>query len=154
MRVDYVREMNVKKSCKYSKYESLEHLLLLFLLLSNPFMPVLPIAYYCSTAYVCLCLFACMFSFVYLLVCLLLLSHRALHLPFVDIVGRFYIYQSTLTLNFLVALVNTLNTKTHSSKERAKFSFENADAKSICYYKERMKSKLSLFLKMCRNEAL
>ena len=32
-----------------------------------------------------------------------------------------------LTLNFLVAMVNTLNTKTHSSAEVAEFSFENAD---------------------------
>ena len=39
--------------------------------------------------------------------------------------------------------MNFLNTKTHSSKERAKFSVENADVKSIHYYKERMKSKLS-----------
>ena len=48
-----------------------------------------------------------------------------------------------LTLNFLVAVVNTINTKTHSSTEIVEFSFENADAKSICYCK-RMKSKLSL----------
>ena len=40
-----------------------------------------------------------------------------------------------LTLNFLVALVNTLNTKTHSSKEMAEFCYENADAESICYCK-------------------
>ena len=38
-----------------------------------------------------------------------------------------------LTLNFLVAVVNTLNTKTHSSKELAEFTFENADVKSVCY---------------------
>ena len=38
-------------------------------------------------------------------------------------------------------------------KEMAEFSFENADVKSICYCKQRMKSKLSLFLE-CRNEAL
>ena len=48
-----------------------------------------------------------------------------------------------LTLNFLVAVVNTLNTKTHSSKQKAEFSFENADVKCICYCKQRMKSKLS-----------
>ena len=49
-----------------------------------------------------------------------------------------------LTRNFLVAVVNTLNNKTHSSKEIAEFSFENADVKSNCYCKQRMKSKLSL----------
>ena len=49
-----------------------------------------------------------------------------------------------LTLNFLVAVVNTLNTKTHSSKEIAEFCFKNAGVKSICYCKQRMKSKLSL----------
>ena len=46
-----------------------------------------------------------------------------------------------LPLNFLVAVVNTLNTKTQSSKETAEFCFENADVKSICYCKQRMKSK-------------
>ena len=51
---------------------------------------------------------------------------------------------SDLTLDFLVAVVNTLNTKTHSSKEKAEFSFGNADGKSICYCKQRVKSKLSL----------
>ena len=40
-----------------------------------------------------------------------------------------------LTLNFLVAVVNILNTKTHSPKEMAEFSCENADIKSICYCK-------------------
>ena len=35
----------------------------------------------------------------------------------------------SLTLNFPMALVNTLNTKTHTSKEMAEFSFENADVK-------------------------
>ena len=51
-----------------------------------------------------------------------------------------------LTLNLLVAVVNTLNIKTHSSKEIALFSFENADVESICCCKQRMKSKQSLFL--------
>ena len=46
-----------------------------------------------------------------------------------------------LTFNFLVAVVNTLN----SSKEISEISFENADVKNICYCKQRMKSKLSLF---------
>ena len=41
-------------------------------------------------------------------------------------------------------MVITLNTKTHSSKEIAEFPFQNADVKSICYCKQRMKSKLSL----------
>ena len=39
-----------------------------------------------------------------------------------------------LTLNlltYLVAAVNTFNTKTHSSKEMTGFCFVNADAKSI-----------------------
>ena len=33
MMVDYVREMTVKKSCKYGEYGSFEHLVLLLLLL-------------------------------------------------------------------------------------------------------------------------
>ena len=49
-----------------------------------------------------------------------------------------------LTLNFLVTMVDTLNTETHSSKERAEFSFEKSDVKRICYCKQRMKSKVSL----------
>ena len=40
--------------------------------------------------------------------------------------------------------MNTLNTKTRSSKETAEFSFENADVKSICYCKQRMEGTLSL----------
>ena len=51
---------------------------------------------------------------------------------------------SSLTLKFPVAVVNSLNTTTHSSKEIAEFSFENADIRSICYCKQRVKSKLSL----------
>ena len=43
-----------------------------------------------------------------------------------------------------MAVVKTINTKTHSSKEIAEFSFKNADDKNICYCKQRMKSKLSL----------
>ena len=31
--------------------------------------------------------------------------------------------------------MNTLNTETYSSKERAEFSSENADVKSNCYWK-------------------
>ena len=58
-----------------------------------------------------------------------------------------------LTLKFLVAVVNTVNTKTHSSKEMAEFSFENAYVKSICYCKQRTERKLTFF-RMCRNEAL
>ena len=49
-----------------------------------------------------------------------------------------------LTLNFLVAVVNSLHTKTHSSKEMAEFCFETADVKSICYSEQRMKIKLTL----------
>ena len=48
------------------------------------------------------------------------------------------------TLSFLVAVVNNLYAKTHSSKEIAEFSFENADVKSISYCKQKMKSQLSL----------
>ena len=60
-----------------------------------------------------------------------------------------------LTLNLLVAVVHTLNIKTHSSREIAEFSFENADVKSICYCKQRMEIKLSLSsecveTKLCR----
>ena len=69
-----------------------------------------------------------------------------------DVLGLFLVY--FLSLNFLVAVVNTLNTKTHSSKEMAEFSFENADVESVCYCKKRMNSKLSLFFEMCENEAL
>ena len=64
--------------------------------------------------------------------------------------------QAILTLNFLVAMVNTLNTKTHSSKtKKAEFSFQSAHVKSSCYCKQRMKSKLSLPLecvetKLCK----
>ena len=47
--------------------------------------------------------------------------------------------------NFLVAVVNSFNTKTHSSKEMTEFCFEIADVRSICCYKQRMKSTLSLF---------
>ena len=50
----------------------------------------------------------------------------------------------TLTLNVLVAVVNSLNTKTHSSKEIIEFCFKNADVKSICHCKQRMKGTLSL----------
>ena len=49
-----------------------------------------------------------------------------------------------LTPDFLVAVVNSLSTKTHSSNEMTEFCFENVDAKSICYCKQRMKSTLSL----------
>ena len=37
-----------------------------------------------------------------------------------------------LSLNLLVAEVNTSNSKTHSSKEIVEFSFEYEDVKSIC----------------------
>ena len=56
--------------------------------------------------------------------------------------------------NFLVAVVNTLNTKTHSSKEMAEFSCENEDVKSIPYCKQEMKSKLSLSSDCVEKEAL
>ena len=50
---------------------------------------------------------------------------------FVTLAYMFKYHSTRLTLNFLVAVVSTLNTKTHSSKEMAEFSFENADVKSI-----------------------
>ena len=53
--------------------------------------------------------------------------------------------QSCLTLTFLVAVVNSIHTKTYSSKEMTEFCFEKADVKSICYCKQRMKSTLSFF---------
>ena len=59
----------------------------------------------------------------------------------------------TLTLNFLVAVVNTLNTKTHSSKEIAEFFFENVDVKSDCCCKQKMKSKLSLSSECVRDQS-
>ena len=49
-----------------------------------------------------------------------------------------------LPLNFLVAVVNSLHTKTHSSKEMTEIDFETADVKSLCYCKQSMKSTLSL----------
>ena len=50
-----------------------------------------------------------------------------------------------LTLNFLVAVVNTLNNKTHCTKEMAEFSFEKQMLKAFVECKQRLKSKLSLF---------
>ena len=41
-----------------------------------------------------------------------------------------------LTLNLVVAVVNSLSTKTHSSKEVTEFCFENADVKSLCWFKQ------------------
>ena len=49
-----------------------------------------------------------------------------------------------LTLNFLVAVVNSLHTKTHSSKEMTEICFETADVKSLCCCKQGMKSTLPL----------
>ena len=51
--------------------------------------------------------------------------------------------------------MNSLNTKTHSSKGMAEFCFENADVKSICYCQQRMETKLSLSsecveMKLCK----
>ena len=53
-------------------------------------------------------------------------------------------WTSKLIVNFLVAVVNTLNTQTHSCKEMAEFCFENAQVESISYCKQRMQIKLSL----------
>ena len=51
--------------------------------------------------------------------------------------------------------MNTINTKTHSSKDIAEFSSENSHVKSICHCKQNMKSKLPLSLecvetKLCK----
>ena len=55
-----------------------------------------------------------------------------------------------LTLNFLVAVVNTLN----SSKEISEFFSKNANVKSISHCKQRMKSKLSPFFPECVKKKL
>ena len=68
--------------------------------------------------------------------------------------GTLFEADISIALNFLVAVVNSFNTKTHSSKEMTEFCFENAHDKSICCCKERVKSTLSLFSRMCRTEAL
>ena len=52
-----------------------------------------------------------------------------------------------------MAVMDTSNTKTHSSKEMAEFSFNNADVKSICYCKQDEKQTVTFF-RMCGNEAL
>ena len=72
---------------------------------------------------------------------LVLSSMPAAHICWSHLHILFY----NLTLNFMVAVVNTFNTKTNSSKEMVEFSFKNVDIESICYCKQRMKSKLSLF---------
>ena len=61
----------------------------------------------------------------------------------------------SLTLDFLVAVVNSINTKTHCWKEMAEFCFKNANVKSICCCKQRAKGKLSLSsecveMKLCK----
>ena len=62
--------------------------------------------------------------------------------------------------NFLMAVVNTSDTKTHSSKEIAGFSFlkkekkKNADAKSICYCDIGWKAKGFFFLTITFNKLL
>ena len=56
-----------------------------------------------------------------------------------------------LTLNFPVAVVNTLNTKTHTSKEMAEFSFENADVRKKLLLQTGDEKQTATFL---RNEAL
>ena len=58
--------------------------------------------------------------------------------------GETIICSGCLTPNFLVVVVNTLNTQTHSCKEMAECCFQNAQSKSISYCKQRKKSKLSL----------
>ena len=60
----------------------------------------------------------------------------------------------SITLHLLLAVVNTLNTKTHSAKEIAEFSFENADDKGICSCKQRDIKQTVTFFRMYRNKAL
>ena len=50
--------------------------------------------------------------------------------------------------------MNTLNTKTHSSKEMTEFSFENADVKGICYCKQRMKSTSHFLQKVLKRSSV
>ena len=59
-----------------------------------------------------------------------------------------------LALSFLVAMVNSINTKALSSKEMAEFCFENVNVKCICYCKQRMKKHTVTFFRVCPNEAL
>ena len=59
--------------------------------------------------------------------------------------------KKVLTLNFLVALMNT---KTHSSKETAEFSFENADVKSILLLQTEDDNQTVTSFRMRGNEAL
>ena len=55
------------------------------------------------------------------------------------------------TLNFLMAVVNTLN----SSKEISEFSFKNANVKSILSLQtEDEKQTVTFFFRMCQKEAL
>ena len=63
--------------------------------------------------------------------------------------GERLLLVACLTLNFLVAVVNTLNTKTHSSKEMAEFCFENADGKSICYCNTEDEKQTVTCFRMC-----
>ena len=50
--------------------------------------------------------------------------------------------------------MNNENTKTHSSKAVAEFSFEHADIKSICYCKTEGEKPTATFFRMRQNEAL
>ena len=50
--------------------------------------------------------------------------------------------------------MNNVNTTTHSSKEMAEFSFENADVKSICYSKERMKKQTVTFFSVSKQSSV
>ena len=74
------------------------------------------------------------------------------HLPQVILSGELVCGIFCLTLKFLVAVMNTLDTKTRSSIETAEFSFENGEVKSICYCKKRMKTKLSLLSQCIRTK--
>ena len=60
----------------------------------------------------------------------------------------------TLTPNFLVAVVNSFNTKTHSSKEMTEVCFENADVKKQLLLQREGEKRTVTFSRMRRNEAL
>ena len=53
-----------------------------------------------------------------------------------------------------MAVVNTLNTKTHTSKEMAVFSFENAEVKKKKVLQTGDDKQTASFLRLCCNEVL
>ena len=77
-------------------------------------------------------------------VCYAVLSCCLQHCFFPSVPEILWHVAGMLIVYFLVDVVNTLNTKTHTSKETAEFSLRNAEVKSICYCKQRMEGTLSL----------